>query len=64
MGELARALNASGREIASSPVCQRQLAELVRLVDRGAISGAIAKDVFERMVRPAAPPKRSCDPRG
>jgi aspartyl-tRNA(Asn)/glutamyl-tRNA(Gln) amidotransferase subunit B len=50
MGELARALNASGRSIASSPVAPARLAELVNLVDSGAISGSIAKNVFERML--------------
>jgi aspartyl-tRNA(Asn)/glutamyl-tRNA(Gln) amidotransferase subunit B len=55
MGELARLLNASGADIGSSPVPPERLAELVSLVDKGAISGAIAKTVFERMVSTGRP---------
>src|SRR6202171_6168691 len=49
MGELARALNASGRDIAASPVSPARLAQLLALIDDGTISGAIAKGVFEKM---------------
>jgi aspartyl-tRNA(Asn)/glutamyl-tRNA(Gln) amidotransferase subunit B len=48
-GELARALNASGREISASPVSPERLAQLLAIVDEGTISGAIAKGVFEKM---------------
>ncbi len=50
MGELARVLNERGLEISASPVSADQLAELLRLIDRGTISGSIAKSVFEKMV--------------
>ena len=49
MGELARALKESGHGISESPVPPARLAELVTLIDRGTISGAIAKGVFEKM---------------
>jgi len=49
MGELARALNAAGRDMAESPVAPERLAELLALIDSGTISGAIAKNVFETM---------------
>jgi aspartyl-tRNA(Asn)/glutamyl-tRNA(Gln) amidotransferase subunit B len=49
MGELARALNASGRDISASPVSPERLAQLLALIDDGTISGAIAKSVFEKM---------------
>jgi aspartyl-tRNA(Asn)/glutamyl-tRNA(Gln) amidotransferase subunit B len=49
MGELARALNEGGRTIESSPVSPAQLASLLALVDKGTISGAMAKSVFEKM---------------
>jgi aspartyl-tRNA(Asn)/glutamyl-tRNA(Gln) amidotransferase subunit B len=48
-GELARKLKASGTDIAASPVRPDRLAELTRAIDAGAISGSIAKDVFEKM---------------
>jgi aspartyl-tRNA(Asn)/glutamyl-tRNA(Gln) amidotransferase subunit B len=49
MGEVARTLKAVGRGIEESPVPPDRLAALIALVDRGTISGSIAKDVFEKM---------------
>jgi aspartyl-tRNA(Asn)/glutamyl-tRNA(Gln) amidotransferase subunit B len=49
MGELARLLKERGRDIADSPVPADRLAALLALVERGTISGAIAKGVFEKM---------------
>jgi aspartyl-tRNA(Asn)/glutamyl-tRNA(Gln) amidotransferase subunit B len=57
MGELTRVLNERNGDITSSPVSAGGLAELLVLVERGTISGSIAKAVFEKMVatgRPAA----------
>jgi len=50
MGELARLLKERDLEIAASPVSPAQLAGLLALIDRGTISGAIAKGVFEKMM--------------
>ena len=50
MGEVARTLKALGRGIEDSPVPPDRLAALIALVDRGTISGSIAKDVFEKML--------------
>jgi len=50
MGELARLLKESSRDIADSPVSPGQLASLIALIDNGTISGAIAKGVFEKMM--------------
>jgi len=50
MGEFARVLKESGRDIVDSPVSPGQLAGLLALVDKGTISGAIAKGVFEKMM--------------
>jgi aspartyl-tRNA(Asn)/glutamyl-tRNA(Gln) amidotransferase subunit B len=49
MGELARALNESGRDLTASPVTPVRLAGLLQLIDRGTISGPMAKSVFEAM---------------
>ncbi len=49
MSELMRALNKSEREIEACPVSPRDLAELLRLLDSGIISGKIAKAVFDEM---------------
>jgi aspartyl-tRNA(Asn)/glutamyl-tRNA(Gln) amidotransferase subunit B len=49
MGELARRLKDQGRDVTESPVPADRLAGLLALVDTGAISGSMAKDVFEKM---------------
>ena len=49
MGELARKLKALDRSIATSPLASDRLAGLIALVEKGTISGSIAKDVFEKM---------------
>jgi aspartyl-tRNA(Asn)/glutamyl-tRNA(Gln) amidotransferase subunit B len=50
MGEVARALKESGRDLADPPISPERLAGLIALVEGGKISGAIAKDVFDKMV--------------
>jgi aspartyl-tRNA(Asn)/glutamyl-tRNA(Gln) amidotransferase subunit B len=47
--ELLRCLNESGKEIEASPVSPNALTELIKLVESGKISGAIAKKVFATM---------------
>lgn len=49
MGDLSRLLNASNMEVTECPVTPKQLAGLLELIDRGTISGKIAKVVFEEM---------------
>lgn len=49
MSELFGLLNRDGREIGESPVDPGDLAGLLRLMADGAISGKIAKEVFEEM---------------
>ncbi|MBO8169175.1 MAG: Asp-tRNA(Asn)/Glu-tRNA(Gln) amidotransferase subunit GatB [Thermoanaerobacteraceae bacterium] len=49
MAELLRLLNARDLEAADCPVSPEQLAELLQLIDKGTISGKIAKQVFEEM---------------
>ena len=55
MGELARVLKDTGRDVADSPVAAAQLAELLRLVAAGTISNAVAKRIFETMVATGRP---------
>ena len=47
--ELLRRLNDSGKGISASPISPPALAELVKLVESGKITGAIAKKVFATM---------------
>ncbi|MBC7229399.1 MAG: Asp-tRNA(Asn)/Glu-tRNA(Gln) amidotransferase subunit GatB [Actinobacteria bacterium] len=50
MGELSAYLNAKGMEIGEVPVTPAQLAAMIKLVEKGTISGKIAKSVFEEML--------------
>jgi aspartyl-tRNA(Asn)/glutamyl-tRNA(Gln) amidotransferase subunit B len=47
--ELLRRLNDSGKEIDASPVSPAALAELLKLVEEGKITGAVGKKVFATM---------------
>lgn len=49
MGDLSRLLNANNMEITDCKVKPGQLAEMLKLLDKGTISGKIAKTVFEEM---------------
>jgi len=51
VGDLAAYLNASGMEIEEVPVTPAGLAELLRLVEDGTVSGRSAKEVLEEMLR-------------
>jgi aspartyl-tRNA(Asn)/glutamyl-tRNA(Gln) amidotransferase subunit B len=56
MGDLARVLNDRKTDITRSPVRPGDLAALIGLVAGGAISGKIAKEVFQVMVEEDRPP--------
>jgi aspartyl-tRNA(Asn)/glutamyl-tRNA(Gln) amidotransferase subunit B len=49
MGSLLATLKAENKTIEQSPVSPERLAELLRLIDSGIISGKIAKTVFDEM---------------
>ncbi|MBI3698497.1 MAG: Asp-tRNA(Asn)/Glu-tRNA(Gln) amidotransferase subunit GatB, partial [Acidobacteria bacterium] len=49
MGDLTGALKAAGKSIEESPVSAAQLAELVRLITAGTLSGKLAKEIFPKM---------------
>jgi aspartyl-tRNA(Asn)/glutamyl-tRNA(Gln) amidotransferase subunit B len=49
MGEVSRGLNDSGLAITDCPVSSALLADLLKLIERGTISGKIAKTVFDEM---------------
>jgi aspartyl-tRNA(Asn)/glutamyl-tRNA(Gln) amidotransferase subunit B len=58
MGPLLGLLNAAGKTIDQSPIPARNLAQLLELVDRGVISGKIAKTVFEEMAASGKAPRQ------
>lgn len=49
MGEVSKHLNAANKSAEECPVAPKQLAGLIALIDKGTISGKIAKTVFEGM---------------
>jgi aspartyl-tRNA(Asn)/glutamyl-tRNA(Gln) amidotransferase subunit B len=49
MGEVLRVLNERGQTVRDLPVTPQALAELIALVEKGTISGSIAKEVFAKM---------------
>jgi aspartyl-tRNA(Asn)/glutamyl-tRNA(Gln) amidotransferase subunit B len=51
MGELMRLLNEANASIEDCPVKPAQLAGMLKLIDKGTISGKIAKTVFEEMYK-------------
>ncbi|MCU0531183.1 MAG: Asp-tRNA(Asn)/Glu-tRNA(Gln) amidotransferase subunit GatB [Syntrophales bacterium] len=56
MGDLLRYLNEQKREIKDSPVTPAHVAEMINLIENGTISGKIAKEVFEEMVKSSKKP--------
>ena len=51
LGEALRWANTAGRDLDALPIEPRQLAELALLADSGAITGQVAKEVFEMMLQ-------------
>jgi aspartyl-tRNA(Asn)/glutamyl-tRNA(Gln) amidotransferase subunit B len=49
MGDLTRKLKELGASIEDSPIPAERLGGLIELVEKGAISGPVAKEVFEKM---------------
>ena len=57
MGSLLGLLNTQGKSIAESPILAQDLAQLLKLIADGVISGKIAKTVFDEMAQSKRPPK-------
>jgi len=49
LGDFTRLLNSTGKQITDSPVQPGQLAEMLELIEKGTLSGPLAKTVFEEM---------------
>ena len=64
MGELMRKLNEGNHSIEESPVKPGQLASLLKLIDKGVISGKIAKTVFDEMYRSGKEPDQVVNEKG
>lgn len=64
MGDLSKHLNSGGLDITVSPVKASQLAALINLIDKGTISGKIAKTVFEEMWNSGDDPEKIVKEKG
>jgi aspartyl-tRNA(Asn)/glutamyl-tRNA(Gln) amidotransferase subunit B len=64
MGEVMRELNRQHHSPQQVPVTPMHLAELLRLIDEGVLSGKIAKTVFEAMYRTGKPAKTIVEEQG
>ena len=64
MGALSALLNAQGKTISQSPISPEDLAGLLVLIDKGVISGKIAKTVFEEMANSGKTPEEVVEEKG
>ncbi len=64
MGDLAKNLNAENLTIENSPVDAKRLAEMILLIQKGTISGKIAKTVFVEMWNSADSPEKIVKDKG
>ena len=64
MGELLKALNQDNRDISDCLITPKNLAEMLKMVEKGTISGKIAKTVFEEMYRSGKSPQEIVKEKG
>jgi aspartyl-tRNA(Asn)/glutamyl-tRNA(Gln) amidotransferase subunit B len=64
MGDVLRVVNDQHIAIADFPVSPRNLSEMINLIVDGTISGKIAKDVFEEMLKTKEAPKTIVEKKG
>ena len=64
MGDLFAMLNDKGLSISQSPISSSNLAELIQSIKSGEISGRIAKEVFEIMIKTGDNPKKIIESKG
>ena len=64
MGSLLGLLKAEGKSIEQSPISAPDLAQLLKLIGDGTISGKIAKTVFDEMAKSGKPPRQIVEEKG
>lgn len=64
MGDVLRFLNDEKRDIRQCPITARSLADMIRLIAEGAISGKMAKDIIEDMYKSGLPPQKIIEEKG
>lgn len=64
MGELTRELNNSGTVVSASPVPPERLVELLKMVDQGAISLKVAREIFPQVYSSGKTPEQIVQEKG
>ncbi len=64
MGDLFATLNNKGLNITESPVSSNNLSEMINFIKSGEISGRMAKEIFEIMVKTGENPKQIIESKG
>lgn len=64
MGELMRYMNTAGKEIEEVPLTPARLASMLSMIDKGTISGKIAKSIFDEMCETGKSPEAIVKERG
>jgi aspartyl-tRNA(Asn)/glutamyl-tRNA(Gln) amidotransferase subunit B len=64
MGDILRFINEEKRDITACPVTPQALADMIRLIEEGTISGKIAKEVIEEMYKTGKPAKAIIEEKG
>jgi aspartyl-tRNA(Asn)/glutamyl-tRNA(Gln) amidotransferase subunit B len=64
MGELTRELNNSGTDVSASPVPPERLVELLKMVDQGAISLKVAREIFPEVYSSGKTPAQIVQEKG
>ena len=64
MGDILRFLKEEKRDIRDCPITPAALAEMIRLIEDGTISGKMAKEVIEEMYKTGKPPKAIIEEKG
>jgi len=64
MGDVLRFLNEDKRDIRQCPITAQSLADMIQLIEEGAISGKMAKDVIDEMYKTGKPPQEIIKEKG
>jgi aspartyl-tRNA(Asn)/glutamyl-tRNA(Gln) amidotransferase subunit B len=64
MGDILRFINEEKRDITACPITPQALADMIRLIEEGTISGKIAKEVIEEMYKTGKPAKAIIEEKG
>jgi aspartyl-tRNA(Asn)/glutamyl-tRNA(Gln) amidotransferase subunit B len=64
MGDVLRFINEEKRDIRQCPITAKSLADMIKLIDEGIISGKMAKDIVEEMYKSGKPPKVIVEEKG